>query len=95
MAKREEDILIWLIVLLLFLLMISSCNTTARPEYFNNKLNNIHKMNNQLGATIGYNTHKFNSPMYLNERLYQQFNGIPNNQLNFQTFQKIKSKYDL
>ncbi len=95
MTKKEVDILFWLIILLLLLVVISSCNMPARPEYFNDKLKHLINMDNQIGAMVEYNNQRFNSPAYINERLYQQFNGMPTTQLNFQVFKKIKSKYGI
>lgn len=93
------DLLEWGIVILLIMAIvitiIGCSNIPQRPEYFQQKLNKIIKMDNQLGSMIGYHNRLLNSPMFINERLYQQLNGIPNSQISYQQFKKIESKYGL
>lgn len=85
-------------LLIMFCCFIAGCSTIPRPGYFQDKLNNMFDMNNQLGAMIGYNTQKFNGRGFMHERYYQTMK-LPVNQfewqLNQMTTSKIKGKYGL
>jgi len=52
-------------------------------------------INSSIGAGIGYHNKLFNGPMFSNERLYQQLNGMPDSQVTYQQFKKVRSKYGL
>ena len=79
----------------LLALMLSGCSNTQRPEYFQDKLKSMLNINSSIGAGIGYHNKLFNGPMFSNERLYQQLNGMPDSQVTYQQFKKVRSKYGL
>jgi hypothetical protein len=68
----------------LMLIGITGCGSIPRPDYFNNKLNNMIKINNQIGAMLKYNTNRLNSPY--------RIGSIPTTQFQWQQWNMINSK---
>lgn len=64
-------------------------------DQLNIKLDGMIGINSQIGSMIGYNNKLLNSSLFYKERLYQQLNGMPNSQVTFQQFKKVRSKYRL
>jgi uncharacterized membrane protein len=102
--KNWKDRL-WEIIFLLFMMYLVLCVIgcvsdgkllfKSEQELIQSKLNRVIQLDGQLGAVLGYNTKRFNGPEFNSERLFQQFNGIPQTQVQVQQFKKIRGKYGL
>lgn len=67
----------------------------SEQDLIQSKLNRVIQMDGQLGAVLGYNTNRFNSPVWDGAKLFQQFNGIPQTQVQVQQFKKVRGQFGL
>ena len=77
-------LIIVILLIVIIILTICGCNNSLQHSYYQDKLNNMILMDNQIGAIIGYNLQILNSPYIIGD--------IQSNRIDWMQWHVINSK---